>query len=236
MKIYSILIADDEEPAHIILEEYCKSLNWVGKVHHAYDGLEAFQIVQKQWVDILLLDIEMPKMTGLEMAEQLHNPPVIILTTAYPEFALESYKIEALDYLLKPIPIPRFLASMDRAKTKLDQKSLALATNTSQMEKTHTWIRVDKVDVKLNIKDILWLQADDDYIKIYTSQRETPYMIHGRISVFIESLGTLKIVQIHRSYGINSTHINAIEGNQVRIGDLYIPIGKTYRAIIEKLL
>lgn len=232
-RTYTILIADDEEPAHIILEEYCKSLNWVGKVLHAFDGLEAFQMVQKHPIDILLLDIEMPKMTGLEMAEQLKNPPVIILTTAYPEFALEGYKIEALDYLLKPIPIPRFITSLERAKAKVDQRIHDQFLNS---QKNHTWIRVDKTDVKLIFDEILWLQADDDYLKIYTTQQLNPYMIYGRLGAFIESLNTPFIKQVHRSYGLNLHKISAIEGNQVRITNQYIPIGKTFKGVLDSLL
>lgn len=236
-KSVNVLIADDEEPAHIILEEYCRSLNWVSKVYHAYDGLEAFQMVQKKPIDIILLDIEMPKMTGLEMAEQLTNPPVIILTTAYPEFALEGYRIEALDYLLKPIPVPKFLASMERAKTKIEQRSNELAAkNILSEEKKYTWIRVDKVDIKLNFESILWLQADDDYIKIYTTDKDTPYLIHGRISAFIASLENAYIKQIHRSYGINVQKVKAIEGSQVVVSDQYIPIGKTYKSVLTDLL
>lgn len=236
-KVVNVLIADDEEPAHIILEEYCRSLNWVSKVYHAYDGLEAFQMVQKKPIDILLLDIEMPKMTGIEMAEQLTNPPIIILTTAYPEFALEGYKIEALDYLLKPIPVPKFLASMERAKSKMEQRSNEIVPKTMlSEEKTYTWIRVDKVDIRLNFESILWLQADDDYIKIYTTEKDRPFMIHGRLSAFIESLGNSSIKQVHRSYGINFQKVKAIEGSQVVVANQYIPVGKTYKGVLNDLL
>lgn len=233
MKKYSILIADDEEPAHIILQEYCQSLAWVGDIFHAYDGLEAFQMLQKKAVDILLLDIEMPKMTGLEMAEQLKNPPVIILTTAYPEFALDGYRIEALDYLLKPIPVPRFIESMDRAKSKVDEK---LGNNLSaDQPREYIWLRADKVDHKVSLNAIKWIEADDDYVKVHTTEHSKPLMVHGRISAMVGEINHPNIIQVHRSYAINTNHVKAVEGNQVKIDDQYIAVGTTYRDVLKKL-
>lgn len=230
MSAFNVMICDDEEPAHVVLRNYCAQIPWISDVYEAYDGMEAYGMLQRKKVDILLLDIEMPGMKGLELAQQLENPPIIILTTAYPEYALDGYRIDALDYLLKPISTARFLEAMNRAKERLAQKK------EGAKKANELWVRVDKVDRKLSPHDLIWVEAEGDYLRLQISGEEKRWMIHQRLGQFVEQCAAFGLMQIHRSVAINWNHIEAIEGNQVRIGGQAFPIGKTYREAVQAKL
>lgn len=227
-----VLICDDEEPAHIILKEYCGALTWVNEIDHAYDGLEAYEKLHKQKYDILLLDIEMPKLKGIELAEQLSEPPIIIITTAYPDFALDGYRIEALDYLLKPIRVPRFIEAMERAKNRVSER---LNTSPADITEQHIWVRADKIDHRVALQDIQWIEADGDYLRIHVVHFTKALMVYKRMSEILKELPETDFIQVHRSFIVHSMHVRAVEGNQVVIGEKRIPVSKSNREYLRTL-
>tara|TARA_R110002072_G_scaffold301694_1_gene482037 strand:+ start:7055 stop:7732 length:678 start_codon:yes stop_codon:yes gene_type:complete len=220
----SYAIIDDEPIAHSIIEEFAKEVSNLEKVGNCYDVFQAIDLLQKEEVDVLFLDINMPKITGFEMLKTLKNPPKVIVTTAYKEFALEGYEFQVSDYLLKPFTFSRFIKAVN---TVLEFKESNSAP--SGISENFIIIKVDKKKHRVKLSDIQFIEAQGNYCKVET-QTDNLLTLRG-ISDFQSALPE-QFLRVHNSFIVNKDCVTAIEGNRVFINEQTIPVGRTYKKIL----
>lgn len=219
------LIVDDEPVAQEILEQYVNGkelLQLVGKCGTAF---EAFEVLHHQQVDLLFLDIKMPGLTGIDFIKSLKNPPAVIFTTAFSEYAAASYDLDAIDYLLKPITPERFDKSLEK------YFKLQIAVN--QEQKDYTYFKVTGKLIKVMHSEILYAQSIKDYIILYTTNANL--IIHMTMKYLCDQLPAAIFSRIHRSYLINHNKLTLIGKNNVAIHETEIPIGESYKTEIAHL-
>ncbi|WP_375562659.1 LytR/AlgR family response regulator transcription factor [Bernardetia sp. OM2101] len=227
------LIIDDEPIAHRIIESYCKELTYLKKVGNAYNAIEASVIISNQNVDLVFLDINMPKITGFEWLKTLSHPPKIIVTTAYKEYALEGYELDIVDYLLKPFSLTRFLKAI--SKINIERKQISSDTHhTDAIQGNYIFLKGDKMYHQLSMQDILFVEALGNYTKVYLADKMI--LTHEKISMMEELLRKEKFLRVHKSFVIAVEKIEIIIGNQIIIQNHKIPIGQTYRSRINSLI
>ncbi len=226
-------IIDDEPIAHRIIEGYCAELPHLQKTGNAYSAFEASAIVTQEKVDLIFLDLKMPKMTGFEWLKTLPQPPKIIVTTAYKEFALEGYELDIIDYLLKPFSLPRFLKAVNKitASEKVDS---AVSPDISDTQNSFFFLKGDKKHHQIHPGDILFVEAYGNYCKIYRA--EEMILIHESISNLENLLPKEHFLRIHKSFLVSTDKIKLIKGNLIYLQDHKIPIGQTYRSRVNRLL
>lgn len=212
------LIIDDEPLAIDVIENYLQRLQ-IKHINRCENGIDAFQLLQRQSFDIIFLDIEMPMLTGLDLLKSLSNPPQVIITTAYRDYAVEGYEFEVLDYLLKPISFPRFMKAMERAfknapVTKTDPEFL--------------FLKVDRKFVKIDVNEILYIESLKDYIRVKTPV--DAFVTYQSLTSVTEKLPKEKFIRIHRSFTIAIDKVKSIKGNFVEIGAQQIPVSREQRA------
>lgn len=218
------LVVDDEPISRDIITEYIAQTPDLIKVGEAENAVQALDIIYKEEIDLLFLDINMPKLSGINLIKTLDSPPSVIFITAYPEFAVEGFEVEAVDYLVKPVPFERFLKAVNKLKVK------RRPDNDSQ---TIT-IKADKRNYRINCDSILFIKSLGDYVQVITEEK--PVITNMTMKEMEVSLSGTNIIRIHKSYMINLHHLNYQEGNQVKIGNELIPVGATYRDILKKKL
>jgi DNA-binding LytR/AlgR family response regulator len=225
MSLAKCMIVDDEPLSRDILRKFIKEVKDLKIVSECKDAFEAIHQLGQMEVDILFLDINMPGLTGISMARSLTNAPLIIFTTAYPQFAVEGFELEAIDYLIKPYSSERFLKAVNRAMERLP------ASNGQTAEDRKIMVKSDKKLYAVEATDIMFIEGLGDYIKIHT--QTGTLVVHDTIKGFMESLPEGDFMRIHKSYVINLKAIRFIEGNQVRIGTESVPVSPTLK---EELL
>lgn len=221
------IIVDDEPAAHYVLTNYIRQNPELELVHQCYNGIEVMNYLRENPVDLMFLDIDMPEITGLELLKILPSQPKTILTTAYSEFALESYDYGVIDYLLKPIYFPRFLKSIERfLSTQTERKTIASNLFIS--------IKADGAVVDLDVRKILFAQSYGNYVKIFTSGRT--YLASMTTNELEASLPTEQFLRVHKSYIVAFDKIEANERDTLVVNGQRIPVGITYRRELERLL
>lgn len=223
MKIKCVLI-DDEPLAIKILQNYFSNFVNFEVIHTFNNALEALEFINNNHVDAVFLDINMPMMTGFELIRLLENKTKIIITTAFREFAAESYDLDVLDYLVKPIPLPRFVKSIQKIEADFNIQN-NLKTEASKPE-SHIFIKVDKKMVKIIIDEILFIEGMKEYIKVVTQDKT--YITHKSLSSLSDELPSEHFVRIHKSYTIALAKVKSIEGNRIQIHSYTLPIGRNY--------
>jgi len=221
------IIVDDEPAAHYVLINYINQNPQLELTHQCYNGIEALNILRNHTVDLMFLDIDMPEITGLEMLQTLKQIPRTILTTAYSEFALESYEYGVIDYLLKPIYYPRFVKSIERFLA-LDP---AEKTDTSE---TNIEVKVDGVLLELPASEILYAQSYGNYVKIFMANRE--YLASITTNQLENLLPKDHFVRVHKSYIVAVQKIEQMERDNIILNKEKIPVGITYRRNLSRLL
>ncbi len=219
------LIVDDEPLAIQVIENYLKRLSNV-TYKACRNAIEAVQLLQQEKFDIIFLDIEMPVFTGIDFIKNLKQPPIIIITTAYTNYAVEGFELEVLDYLVKPISFPRFMKAFDRALKLVTEANKTRADPTAANNQ-HIFIKVDRKYVKVLVQDILYIESLRDYIKIYTTQ--TNYITYQTLTSVTENLPPDKFIRVHRSYTIAIDKVTAAHSTTVQIKDTTIPIAREHR-------
>lgn len=220
------LIVDDEPLALDLLEAYVKRtpfLNLKGKCSNA---LEVLQVLKEQEVDLLFLDIQMPELSGLELSRLIDNRIKIIFTTAFEQYALEGFKVDALDYLLKPISYPEFLKATNKAHQWFE-----MSRNTSSKiveEGDDIFVKSDYKLVKLQLHKIQYIEGLKDYVKIYVDDRPQPVVALLSMKMFEEMLPS-SFIRVHRSFIVNLDKITVIERNRIVFGKTYIPVSDSYK-------
>ncbi|MEM7103822.1 MAG: LytTR family DNA-binding domain-containing protein [Bacteroidota bacterium] len=224
------IIVDDEPLALDVLETYIERLPNVNLVKRCQNAIEAFETLKTEAVDLMFLDIQMPQLTGIDFLKTLQNPPLVIFTTAYPNYALDGYELNVTDYLLKPISFERFMTAVNKAADQLNLKESA-GSGSSDEENDFIFVKSDKKLVKIKYDDILYIEGLKDYVIIR--------MPNGRV-ITLQTMKSLEeklpediFKRIHRSYIVSLDKIEAIVGNMVEINKKHLPIGKNYR---ERLL
>lgn len=226
------LLIDDEPAAHYVLQHYIEQVDQLTVVGDCYDALEAINFLHRQPVDLLFLDINMPQINGLQLLQTLVNPPRVILTTAYSEFALESYDYGVVDYLLKPIEFPRFLKAIDKVVTTAEADGPA-ATPSIVAEQSLV-VKVDADWVRIAYGDLTYIQSWGNYVKLFTAQRT--YLTSATMTEVERRLPSDQFMRIHKSYLVCLAKIRRMSGNEVFIGEAALPVGITYRReLIERL-
>jgi DNA-binding LytR/AlgR family response regulator len=224
MKIKCIII-DDEPLAAEVLENYLREFSNMDLVGTYTNPLEALGVIESGEVDAVFIDINMPKMNGLDFIKSLEANPYFIITTAYREYAVESFDLDVLDYLVKPIPFTRFLKSINKLSQKfLNEKSAE--TSSQLVEKSFIFLKVDKKLMKIKFEDIYYIESLKDYIKVFTSSGD--YLAHKSLSSISEEVPSKQFIRIHRSFTVALDKIQAVEGNSVLITGKRIPIGRKY--------
>lgn len=220
------LIIDDEPLAIDVIENYLQRLN-VASISRCENPIEAFQLISKQSFDLVFLDIEMPLLTGLELLKSIKEPPGIIITTAYRDYAVEGFEFEVLDYLVKPIPFPRFMKAMERAMKTNRPAAQPPEIFTPTFENESIFLKVDRKFVKILIKDILYIESLKDYIRVKTGADS--FVSYQSLTSITEKLPAEKFIRVHRSFTIAVDKVTVIQGSYLEIGGKLIPISREHR-------
>jgi DNA-binding LytR/AlgR family response regulator len=223
MKIKCIII-DDEPLAVQVVEDHLKNFENIEIVSTFNNPLKAFSILQQERIDVIFLDINMPQMSGFDFIENLSYKPFIVVTTAYREYAVKSFELDILDYLVKPIPFNRFLKTVNKIYQQIYLNSSGL--DPAIYHEPHIFLKVDKKLVKVNFNDIFYVESLKDYIKVITKLGD--YVVHKSLTAITEELPQSSFMRIHRSFTISINKISAIEGNTIEIANKKIPIGRNY--------
>ncbi|WP_026935053.1 LytR/AlgR family response regulator transcription factor [Christiangramia echinicola] len=227
------IIVDDETASHDNIKDYASNLTYLSFQKSCYNAFEALEYLNKHSIDLIFLDINMPKLSGLEFLKTLSNPPKIIITTAYEEFALEGYELNIDDYLLKPFNFSRFVKSVSKVSDALANKSISIQ-NSETNEGAKIFIKEDKKYYQIKLKDILFIEAYGNYVKINMVDRII--VSHQTLTSFTHNLPESQFIRVHKSFIISIDKIELIEGNRIHIKDHKIPIGKMYKLNINGLI
>jgi len=233
---YHCLIVDDEPIARQILERYISQIDALHLAGKCNDAFEALNVLHRENIDILFLDIKMPSLSGLDMLKTLQNPPHVILTTAFSDYAVESYEYGIADYLLKPIAFERFLKAVNRilmsrnpdfAKEDTEERSAS--------EPAFIFFKADKRIHKYYFTDILFIEGSGNYIKVHTLN-DKPLMVLDKLTEMQGKLPPRRFLRVHKSFIVNIQHIREIEGNMLLIKERAIPVSNTFRQDLEGLI
>ncbi len=228
------LIIDDEHIAHDIVKGYCDLLPNMQLMKNCYDALEAIEYLNNNEVDLIFLDLNMPKLKGFDFLKTLPSPPMVIVTTAYSEYAVEGYELNISDYLLKPFSFERFLKAVNKAMGSNSQKQKTSTVIEQDNTIQTIFLRSNKKYTQVIIGNILYAEAAGNYTKVITLNETIT--IREKISDLLEELPNNDFLQVHKSFMVAKKHIKSIEGNRIVINDHIIPIGKIYKTNISQLL
>lgn len=227
------IIVDDEHIAHTIISGYCDMLPNMNHKQSCYDAIEAMDYLRDNTVDLMFLDLNMPKLKGFEFLKALQNPPKVIVTTAYSEHALEGFELNVVDYLLKPFAFDRFVKAVNKA---LEGSSTIQSgdSRSSVAENRSIFLKSEKKYIQVLLDKILFLEAYGNYVKVVTS--DDTILVRDKISDLIQNMAEGFFIQVHKSFAVVPRHIDSIEGNRIFIGKHEIPIGKKYRLNVDHLI
>ncbi len=226
------IIVDDEPLAIEILESYVKKVEQLQLVGTFRNAVAAFTFLQQHSVDLIFLDIQMPKLSGIDFLKTLQQPPKVIFTTAFRDYAVQGFELEIVDYLLKPIPFERFLKAV--AKVLHQPANQAASTVKEVAPDNYVYFKVDKKMIKTKMADVLFIESIKDYVKVRTPDKEI--VTQQKISYLEESLPREQFLRIHRSFIVNLEKIDAYSATDVEIGKHSIPIGRNYKNDVMKIL
>jgi len=228
------IIIDDEPLARKGLKEYIADVDFLHMVGEFENPLKATQILSSGNVQLVFLDIQMPKISGLEFLKSLQQAPPVIFTTAFPQYALDGFDLNALDYLVKPISFDRFVKAAMRAKEYYEVRKKNTAAETNQPAE-YFFIKADNKLVKIEYDEILFVEALQNYVTIQTVDKK--YITYLTFKSVEEYLPAEKFIKIHKSYIVSASKIDTIEGNEIRIGNHHLPISRNLKdEVMEKLL
>ena len=229
---YKCLIIDDEELARELIETHLSQLNGFELIASCQSAIEGNSLLKEHKIDLLFLDIEMPVLKGTDFFKNLIHKPKVIFTTAYRDYAIEGFELNAVDYLLKPITFARFFNAIEKFKDlqhKVENEVNPIPLNNKN---NHIFVSKNRKKIKLIFDEILYVESLKDYIKIHLTNES--HTIKFSISAFEKELDQ-RFVRIHRSYIVNQNKITAFTKNDVEIGDIEIPIGDNYKENLNKL-
>jgi len=230
------LVVYDEPLAQQVVEDFIKRIPFLEFEGKCSSAMEAMDILQQKPIDLLFLDINMPVVGGIDMIASLPVRPLFILTTAYSEYAVESYALNATDYLLKPIPFERFMSAVNKAHEIYSLRKQAKEVFSARPEEPspdYIFVRANYQNVRINYEDILYIEGLKDYVRIHLRGKKSVMTLHTMKNM-AEILPQQRFVRIHKSFIINISQIDALERNRVIIGDKWIPVGEGYKEDFQK--
>ncbi|GAB3971405.1 LytTR family DNA-binding domain-containing protein [Spirosoma terrae] len=233
------LIVDDEPLAHDVILAYMADVPFLENAGQCYRATEALDFLSRQPIDLIFLDIRMPKLSGLDFLRTLPQQPLVIIASAYEEHALESFELDVCDYLLKPFRFDRFLKAANRALATYTLRKQAATPaltpqSTSALEPTHTYIKTDKKLVQVNLNEVYFLESLGNYVKVWEKER---FLLTARtLSSFESQLSGDTFVRVHKSYILNRKFVHYIEGNTIHLQNgKQLPLGKNYKHVVKQL-
>jgi len=230
MKKLRCIIVDDEPVARKILEEFTEQVPYLEMAGKFENALKAETFLQNNKVDIMFLDIEMPKLTGLQYLKASVVQPLVILTTAFPQYALEGYELDIIDYLLKPFAFSRFLKAVQKARDFTEMKNAGLPANTA----SYIFVRSDKRIEKVELADIFYIESLGNYVSICTEHKKI--IAYLTLKSIESQLPSAEFIKIHQSFIVSLSRINAIDGSQVILKNKELPISRNYRDNVMQLV
>lgn len=231
MEKFNCLIVEDEPLAAEILQDYILQIPFLECNGICRDGIYAMQILQEEKIDILFLDIHLPKIKGLDFLKTVKNPPQVIITTAYREYALDGYELNVVDYLLKPISFNRFIAAVNKLKNQTGKIINPEPIITSGADEFFLLINVNKKRIKVFEQDILFIESQREYVRIVTVKNS--YLTKCTLSEMEQQLQGKNFLRIHRSFIAAIHKITAFTAVSVEIGSYRLPVGRSYREIVQ---
>jgi DNA-binding LytR/AlgR family response regulator len=228
------IIVDDEPLAIEIVESYVSKIEQLQLMGTFRNAIQAFAFLQQHQVDLIFLDIQMPKLSGIDFLKTLKNPPKVIFTTAFRDYALDGFELEVVDYLLKPIPFDRFLKAVAKVMHQPPSAPQPVPQKAESVSDDYVYFKVDKKMVKTKMAAVLYIESIKDYVKVRTEEKEI--ITQQKISYLEESLPQQQFLRIHRSFIVNVDKIDAYSATDVEIGKHSIPIGRNYKNDVMKIL
>jgi len=222
------IIIEDELLAQQVIQNHLRKIEQFELVAVCNNANEAIEILKYQEVDLIFLDIQLPGITGMNFLRSLVNPPLVVLTTAYAEYALESYEFNVIDYLLKPISFERFQKAVNKIRDNRLYTQAAVEKDTTPSD--HIFVRCNNKYFKVNFSEIVFVQAMRDYLKINTADYKL--ITHQTMAYFEKTLPRTKFIRVHKSFIVAVDHIRSIYGNTIETGGATIPIGNSYKEAV----
>ncbi len=223
------IIIEDQPPAQRILKKYIADYGSLELVGVFGDALQAMEYLKRNRVDLMFLDIHLPKLSGMDFLKSLQSPPAVILTTAYPDFALESYDLSVVDYLLKPFSFSRFVTAVGKVP---DTRSSSKPT---RQKSDSIFIKSGYEHVKVHLDDVLFIKADNDYTEIHLGHEK--HLSSESLKHWLDDIGSERLIQVHKSYLVNLDKIKKVSSTSIVVDNgLAIPIGRAYKEKVHKRL
>lgn len=227
MKIRCLLV-DDEPLALEVLQSHISNSNGLEVAGICKNALEALDILHEKQVDLIFLDIKMPTLLGTEFLKSLSNPPKVIFVTAYREFAMDGFELDAIDYLLKPVSFEKFLKAVSKVKRLMGHDYIIQAEESRKNPEAFVYMKVDKSMQKVFVNEILYVESRRDYVKVFLSTGKS-FLAKQSISSMINLLSEQSFLRVHRSFLVSVDKITGYNNNDIQLGSLEIPIGKLYK-------
>lgn len=230
-----VIAVDDEPLALGQLEKYISKVPFLSLTAACSSALEAREVLEANEVDAMFLDINMPDLSGMEFVRTLKNPPLVVFTTAYSEYAVDGFKVDAVDYLLKPFTLSEFISSAEKLRSRLDM--LRAASSEAPAASDFVFFKADYKIIKVEVSDIVYVEGMSEYLKIYLDGESMPKVVLMSFSKLLEKLPASRFVRIHRSYVVNLAKVNEVSSGMVLMSTgKSLPIGDSYRPALLKLL
>lgn len=226
------LAIDDEPLALNVIRDFCSKVEFLNLVHTCTNAIDAFTLLQNEEIDLLFIDIQMPHISGMDFVKTLAKPPLVIFTTAYPTYALEGFNVNAVDYLVKPIPLERFIKAANKANElfSLRKQKGSIRSHNKKAEAgipNYLLLNADHTTVKINYDDILYIEGLKDYLKVYVKNKSI--LSKNTIKKMEKKLPSENFMRVHKSYIISLAKIEKIENNRIHMGEKSIPIGDHFK-------
>lgn len=220
------MVIDDEQPARELIALHISVLDDFKLVASFDNAMDGFNFLQKNTIDLIFLDIEMPKLSGFQLIRSMKNPPKIILTTAYREYAAEAFELDVLDYLVKPITSERFMKAISKYH-HYNQPLNAKPNIADEFSNAYVFLKVGKGQIKIFLKDIIYIEGLKDFTKVHTADKV--FIASERLSYMEEKLPGHKFARVHKSFLVSLERVNGIFSEEVRVGNVMLPIGRVFK-------
>ena len=234
MKLRCLLI-DDEPPALKVLASYISNINGLEIVGQCKNAIEALDVLDQNTVDVIFLDIKMPKILGTEFLKNLSHPPKVIFVTAYRDYAVEGYELDAVDYLVKPVSFERFFKAITKLNRMMGKETVTATIDYKPNPEAFVYLKVDKDMKKIFVNDIVYIESWKDYIKLFLTNGKN-LLVKQSISAMENLLSEHKFLRIHRSYIVSLNKVSGYNGLSVQLDTKEIPIGRLYKQIVMERL
>ena len=234
MKLRCLLI-DDEPPALKILASYISNINGLEIVAQCKNAIEALDILRQKTVDVIFLDIKMPKLLGTEFLKNLSHPPKVIFVTAYRDYAVEGYELDAVDYLVKPVSFERFFKAITKLNRMMDKEVVTTAVEYKSNPEAFVYLKVDRDMKKIFVNDIIYIESWKDYVKLFLANGKN-VLAKQSISAMENLLSEHMFLRVHRSYMVSLNKISSYNGLSVQLDTKEIPIGRLYKQVVMERL